>query len=292
MIQASRDAGHAYQGHQDRPLDYLDRDWLLASRHYSVAATWSEDLRCCRGDPDRSVHGAGIAGQSASSDVTPGSRAPGRDAMEKSIQNTGWMLATPLRHASQRSKDDSLAARAHRTTTLGDSGRQDLGLTKWPWVMFSAMRRLLGFQFDLSKCEIWKRLMTIVSAGDAIVIHLRALMGSRVPGGKGSVNTTKNDNTQNWHFSSHFRLGSPLRFERARRPGGRGPLEIQTTHIGDRSLFDQLAEMQACSSLVQGFRSAASSQRKWWLCARMNDCDQINRWAFFRRAVSCGGQLN
>lgn len=177
-------------------LDWLVRDWLLARRLFSVAATWSEDALCCRGFQDRGVQGAGI---------------PGRDAMAESTQITGWILAARLLHGSQRSKDDNSAAGTHRTTTFGDSGRQLLGLATWSAAGFLRASRLLRFRFDLSKCESRKRLITIEAAGAVAVSYVRALMGLELPASKGSVNTTKNDNTQEWQFDSNYRRGISLR---------------------------------------------------------------------------------
>ncbi len=211
MIQVSRDAVHTHQGHQDMPLDWLVHDLLLAGRPYSFAATWSEDARPFRGPQYRGVQGAGIPGQSTSSHVTPGSGVPGRDAMAESTQITGWILAARLLHGSQRSKDDNSAAGTHRTTTFGDNGRQLLGLATWSAAGFLRASRLLRFRFELSKCESGKRLIAIDAAGAVAVSYASALMGLELPASKGSVNTTKNDNTQEWQFDSHYRRGSSRR---------------------------------------------------------------------------------
>lgn len=210
MIQVSRDAGHTHRGHQDRPLDGLDRDWLLARRLCWGAATWSEDARCCRGFQENDVPGAGISGQSTSGHVTPGSDAPGHGGLAESTQFTGLILAAPQLHGTQRFKDDNLAAEARRTGAIGDSGRQDLGLSEGATAGLLCERRLLKLKVDLSKTDTDKILMAIMGARAVGVSYLRVLMESRLAGSKGSGNTTKNDNTRSWQFDSHCRRGSAL----------------------------------------------------------------------------------
>lgn len=100
----------------------------------------------------------------------------------------------------QTSKADNLATTANRATTSGDNRRQLLGFQirhRGGVLQVSRLPALRDFQ---SEDRNIRRLM--ISTGQAVPggTHAHTLIGSRGPGPKGSITTTKNDKMQNQQY--------------------------------------------------------------------------------------------
>lgn len=200
MLQISRDAGDFHPGPRVK-----HSTGQVQVRCGLPGFGRSEDAQLCRGLQNRGTQGRGKP------DRGPSSRVLGDE-----YRGVRFRLACLSHQSSQRSIGDNLSTQTVRKETFGDSRRQvsspqiraDCGV-------FLGRRtpRPVGSLLEMS---FLKRLADIGERIVAIVTHVCVLMCSGLGRGKASVETTKNDTSQNLQYIRRIRRGADtswIRFE-------------------------------------------------------------------------------
>ncbi len=196
MFRVFRDADHTHRGlrvnHTAAPLQV---------GCCSFGVVMPADARPCRGLQDRGTQRLGTPDRRPSGRVATG----GVPRDDHRGPKAG--LASLSHKSPQRSIGDNLSTRTARAATFGDGRRQILGLKMRVGCSFFTdwgMPPLDGT--PLKACFI-KRLAENDEAVAGDATHVRVLMRSGSAGGKGSVEATKNDTSQNPQYSRRFWRG-------------------------------------------------------------------------------------
>ncbi len=196
MFRVSRDADHTHRG-----LRGNDSAGPLQVGCCSFRVVMPADARPCRGLQDRGTQRLGSPCCWASDRCHSG-RVP-RDGHHGPQAG----LASLSHQSSQRSIGDNLSTRVDRTATFGDSRRQLLGLK-----MRVGCSVFAGWGTPrIGGCPLEVAVITrLADRGQQVILaatHAFTLMQSGSADGKGSVEATKNDTSQNPQYSRQFWRG-------------------------------------------------------------------------------------
>ena len=201
MLQVLRDADHPYQG-----LKGNDSAGSLRDGYRLFGVARAEDARPCRGLQDRGTQRVGSPCR-CPSDCCPSDRCHSVRVPTEGYRGPETGPASLSHQSSRRSIGDNSSTRTARAATFGDSRRQVLGhQTRVGGSLFADWDTPPVDGTPL-KVSVIKRLAENDEAVAGEVTHVRVLMRSGAAGGKGPVEATKNDTSQNLQYIRQFWRG-------------------------------------------------------------------------------------
>lgn len=214
MTHVSRCADHTLHGHSIGAVDGLNQHGLPAGWSSTTCSEGRQTFRSLFScfDLDTGRPGDSTCGDrtfcGATQTLCLGTAV--RATKAQGSKSSGWGRTTAA-DGPQRSKDDSFGAGASGATTSGDSTRQKIEVKNERKATLLPLVRSMVLVMDSSQTIFNKWLMATIGLRVADVVHRRWRMRSGGRAWKGSKNTTKNDNLQNWLCNGHFRRRDSLR---------------------------------------------------------------------------------